>query len=33
MAAYRYQDYAGMNREKESFWRAVEQDGRLDLTL
>lgn len=30
MAAYRYQDYAGMNREKESFWRAVEQDGRLD---
>jgi len=25
-----YTDYAGMNKEKESFWRAVEQDGRLD---
>lgn len=24
-----YRDYAGMNREKESFWREVEQDGRL----
>lgn len=21
-----YQDYAGMNKEKESFWRIVEQD-------
>jgi predicted transcriptional regulator YdeE len=25
-----YTDYAGMNKEKESFWRTVEQDGRLD---
>lgn len=25
-----YTDYAGMNKEKETFWRAVEQDGRLD---
>ncbi|QGQ99825.1 AraC family transcriptional regulator [Paenibacillus psychroresistens] len=25
-----YTDYAGMNKEKENFWRAVEQDGRLD---
>ncbi|MFD0871743.1 GyrI-like domain-containing protein [Paenibacillus residui] len=25
-----YRDYAGMNREKESFWREVEQDGRLE---
>ncbi|MNI01563.1 Bacterial transcription activator, effector binding domain [compost metagenome] len=25
-----YTDYAGINKEKESFWRAVEQDGRLD---
>ncbi|WP_239615482.1 GyrI-like domain-containing protein [Cohnella mopanensis] len=26
-----YTDYAGMNKEKETFWRAVEQDGRLDV--
>ncbi|CAI6062539.1 GyrI-like domain-containing protein [Cohnella sp. JJ-181] len=25
-----YNDYAGMNQEKENFWRTVEQDGRLD---
>lgn len=25
-----YTDYAGMNKEKETFWRQVEQDGRLD---
>ncbi|CAM4372751.1 putative transcriptional regulator YdeE [Paenibacillus endophyticus] len=25
-----YTDYVGMNKEKESFWRAVEQDGRLE---
>ncbi|CAN7759480.1 GyrI-like domain-containing protein [Paenibacillus sp. LjRoot153] len=25
-----YTDYAGMNKEKENFWRAVEQDGSLD---
>jgi len=25
-----YTDYAGINREKESFWQTVEQDGRLD---
>ncbi|CAM4372445.1 putative transcriptional regulator YdeE [Paenibacillus endophyticus] len=25
-----YTDYAGMNKEKESFWRAMEQDGRLN---
>ncbi len=25
-----YTDYNGMNKEKENFWRAVEQDGRLD---
>ncbi|KRE97764.1 transcriptional regulator [Paenibacillus sp. Soil766] len=25
-----YTDYAGMNKEKENFWQAVEQDGRLD---
>lgn len=25
-----YTDYAGINKEKENFWRAVEQDGRLD---
>ncbi|GGD80721.1 GyrI-like domain-containing protein [Paenibacillus nasutitermitis] len=25
-----YTDYGGMNKEKENFWRAVEQDGRLD---
>ncbi|WP_136607444.1 GyrI-like domain-containing protein [Paenibacillus dokdonensis] len=25
-----YTDYAGMNKEKENLWRAVEQDGRLD---
>src|SRR5690606_28193046 len=25
-----YMDYAGMNKEKENFWQAVEQDGRLD---
>lgn len=25
-----YTDYAGMNKEKENFWRTVEQDGRLD---
>lgn len=26
-----YTDYAGMNKEKEAFWRAVEQNGRLDV--
>src|SRR5690554_5993545 len=25
-----YTDYAGINKEKSDFWRAVEQDGRLD---
>ena len=25
-----YTDYAGINMEKENFWRGVEQDGRLD---
>ncbi|TLS48576.1 AraC family transcriptional regulator [Paenibacillus antri] len=25
-----YTDYAGMNKEKENFWRAVEQNGTLD---
>lgn len=25
-----YTDYAGINKEKGNFWRAVEQDGRLD---
>ena len=25
-----YTDYAGMDKEKENFWRTVEQDGRLD---
>jgi len=25
-----YTDYAGINKEKADFWRAVEQDGRLD---
>ncbi|MBD2845442.1 effector binding domain-containing protein [Paenibacillus sp. IB182496] len=25
-----YTDYEGMNKEKESFWREVEQDGRLE---
>ncbi|MCF2944474.1 GyrI-like domain-containing protein [Paenibacillus tarimensis] len=25
-----YTDYAGINKEKEKFWRAVEQDGTLD---
>ncbi|PZD96551.1 transcriptional regulator [Paenibacillus sambharensis] len=25
-----YTDYAGINKEKENFWRAVEQDGMLD---
>jgi len=25
-----YTDYAGMNKEKENFWRTVERDGRLD---
>ncbi|RKN70578.1 GyrI-like domain-containing protein [Paenibacillus ginsengarvi] len=25
-----YTDYVGMNKEKENFWRSVEQDGRLD---
>jgi predicted transcriptional regulator YdeE len=25
-----YTDYVGMNKEKENFWRAVEQDGSLD---
>ncbi len=25
-----YTDYAGINQEKQSFWRAVEQDGTLD---
>ncbi|MFF2889262.1 GyrI-like domain-containing protein [Paenibacillus sp. NPDC057967] len=25
-----YTDYTGMNKEKEDFWRTVEQDGRLD---
>ncbi|MFC4808047.1 GyrI-like domain-containing protein [Paenibacillus sp. GCM10023250] len=25
-----YTDYAGINKEKETFWRAVGQDGRLD---
>ena len=25
-----YTDYAGINKEKENFWQAVEQDGRLD---
>ncbi len=25
-----YTDYAGMNKEKENFWQAVEQDGTLN---
>ncbi|QJD85642.1 GyrI-like domain-containing protein [Cohnella herbarum] len=25
-----YTDYAGINKEKSDFWKAVEQDGRLD---
>lgn len=25
-----YTDYAGINKEKESFWRTMEEDGRLD---
>ncbi|WP_410768785.1 GyrI-like domain-containing protein [Fontibacillus sp. BL9] len=25
-----YTDYAGINKEKEDFWTAVKQDGRLD---
>ena len=25
-----YTDYAGMNREKQNFWQAVEQDGTLN---
>ncbi|TLS48541.1 AraC family transcriptional regulator [Paenibacillus antri] len=25
-----YTDYAGMNKEKETFWQTVRQDGRLD---
>ncbi|WP_338450396.1 GyrI-like domain-containing protein [Niallia oryzisoli] len=25
-----YTDYAGINKEKADFWRAVKQDGRLD---
>ena len=25
-----YTDYAGINKEKESFWQAVQEDGRLD---
>jgi len=25
-----YTDYVGINKEKENFWQAVEQDGRLD---
>ncbi|MGE5701780.1 MAG: GyrI-like domain-containing protein [Clostridia bacterium] len=25
-----YTDYAGINREKAEFWKAVKQDGRLD---
>lgn len=25
-----YTDYAGINKEKENFWQAVKQDGRLD---
>lgn len=25
-----YTDYAGINKEKEDFWQAVKQDGRLD---
>lgn len=25
-----YTDYAGINKEKEEFWRTVRQDGRLD---
>lgn len=25
-----YTDYIGINKEKESFWRTVEQDGRLN---
>ncbi|RCX23698.1 putative transcriptional regulator YdeE [Fontibacillus phaseoli] len=25
-----YTDYAGINKEKEDFWSAVKQDGRLD---
>lgn len=25
-----YTDYAGINREKSDFWKAVSQDGRLD---
>ncbi|MDR6552378.1 GyrI-like domain-containing protein [Paenibacillus qinlingensis] len=25
-----YTDYVGINKEKENFWRAVEQDGRLN---